>query len=153
MNSSPPGSSVHGILQARILELVPFPSPGDLSDPGIEPASPDRQIFLPLSHQGNPQEQWETSSWRVTVVSRQGTSSGCNKKNVSVSPLLCPIGRVCPSEYQLEWNGTYCLGSEGKSTSEFLKIYDWLKEFLSLSFLLPLCFLLYLPSFLPWWFR
>ena len=33
---SPPGSSVHGILQARILEWVATPSPGDLSDPGIE---------------------------------------------------------------------------------------------------------------------
>ena len=36
---SPPGSSVHGVLQARILEWVPFPSPGDLPDPGIEPTS------------------------------------------------------------------------------------------------------------------
>ena len=34
----PPGSSVRGILQARILEWIPFPSPGDLPDPGIEPA-------------------------------------------------------------------------------------------------------------------
>ena len=36
---SPPGSSVHGILQARILEGDACPPPGDLSDPGIEPAS------------------------------------------------------------------------------------------------------------------
>ena len=36
---SPPGASINGILQARILEL-PFPSPGDLSGPGIEPVSP-----------------------------------------------------------------------------------------------------------------
>ena len=34
---SPPGSSVHGILQARILEWVAMPPPGDLSDPGIKP--------------------------------------------------------------------------------------------------------------------
>ena len=40
MNCSPPGSPVHGILQAGILEWVPFPSPGDLPDPGIEPVSP-----------------------------------------------------------------------------------------------------------------
>ena len=40
VDCSPPGSSVHGILQARILEWVPFPSPGDLPDPGIEPRSP-----------------------------------------------------------------------------------------------------------------
>ena len=34
------GSSVHGIHQARILEGVAFPSPGDLPDPGIELKSP-----------------------------------------------------------------------------------------------------------------
>ena len=36
---SPPGSSVHGILQARILSGLPCPSPGDLSDPEIKPES------------------------------------------------------------------------------------------------------------------
>ena len=40
MDCSPPGSSVHGIFQARILEWVAIPSPGDLPDPGSEPASP-----------------------------------------------------------------------------------------------------------------
>ena len=40
MDCSPPGSSAYGILQARILEWVPFPSPGDLPDPGTEPMSP-----------------------------------------------------------------------------------------------------------------
>ena len=35
-----PGSSVHGILQARILQWVPFLSPGDFPDPGIKPGSP-----------------------------------------------------------------------------------------------------------------
>ena len=35
---SQPGSSVRGILPSGILELVAFPSPGDLRDPGIEPA-------------------------------------------------------------------------------------------------------------------
>ena len=40
MNCSPPGSSVPGILQARVLEWVPCPPPGDLPDPGIESRSP-----------------------------------------------------------------------------------------------------------------
>ena len=40
MDCSPPASSVHGILQARILEWVAIPSPGDLPNPGIKPASP-----------------------------------------------------------------------------------------------------------------
>ena len=34
--SPPPGSSVHGILQARILEWVAMPSSRDLPDPGIK---------------------------------------------------------------------------------------------------------------------
>ena len=36
---SPWGSSVHGIIQARILEGSPFPTEGDLPDPEIESAS------------------------------------------------------------------------------------------------------------------
>ena len=39
MDCSPPGSSVHGILQARILQWIVMPPPGDLSNPGIEPTS------------------------------------------------------------------------------------------------------------------
>ena len=36
----PPGSSVYGVFQARILEWFVFSSPGDLPDPGTELASP-----------------------------------------------------------------------------------------------------------------
>ena len=40
MDCSLPGSSVHGILQAIILEWVDTSSSGDLSNPRIEPVSP-----------------------------------------------------------------------------------------------------------------
>ena len=43
MNCSLPGSSVHKILHARILEWIAFPTPDDLPDPGIEPGSPALQ--------------------------------------------------------------------------------------------------------------
>ena len=43
MDCSPPGSSLHGILQARVLEWGAISSPGDLPDPGIEPGSPSFQ--------------------------------------------------------------------------------------------------------------
>ena len=43
VDSSPPGSSVHGILQARYWSRLPFPSPGDLPDSGIKPRSPALQ--------------------------------------------------------------------------------------------------------------
>ena len=40
MDCSPPGSCVHEILQPRILEGLPCPSPVNLPDPGIEPLAP-----------------------------------------------------------------------------------------------------------------
>ena len=40
MDSSLPGSSVHGILWARILKWVAIPFSRDCPIPGIEPASP-----------------------------------------------------------------------------------------------------------------
>ena len=40
MDCSPPGSSVHGISQARVLEWIAISFSGDLIDPGFEPASP-----------------------------------------------------------------------------------------------------------------
>ena len=39
MDCSPLGSSVHGILQARILEWVPCSPPEDLPNPGVESMS------------------------------------------------------------------------------------------------------------------
>ena len=51
---SPPGSSVYGISQIRILEWVAFLSSGDFPDQGIEPPTPALQVgSLPLGHQGS----------------------------------------------------------------------------------------------------
>ena len=48
-------STVHGILQARTLEWVAFPSPEDLPNPGIEPRSSTLQAdSLPAEPQGKP---------------------------------------------------------------------------------------------------
>ena len=47
--------TVHGILQARILEWVAFPSLGDLPTPGIEPRSSTLQAdSLSAEPQGKP---------------------------------------------------------------------------------------------------
>ena len=74
----PPGSSVYGILQARILEWVAiFSSPGDLSNPGIEPASPALQVdSLPLSHQGSS----HTKQWNL--IGRNCQSCRRNERNL-----------------------------------------------------------------------
>ena len=57
MDCSLPGSSIHGIFQARVLEWIAFPSPGDLPNPGIEPRSPALQADALLSEPpGKPNE-------------------------------------------------------------------------------------------------
>ena len=40
MDCKPPGSSFHGILQAKYWSGLPCPPPRDLPDSGIEPTSP-----------------------------------------------------------------------------------------------------------------
>ena len=55
MDYSPPGYSVHGVFQARILEWVAISSLGDLADPTIELLSPALQAnSLPLEQLGKP---------------------------------------------------------------------------------------------------
>ena len=58
MDCSASGSSAHVIFQQEYWRGLPFPDPGDLPDPGIEPvssASPALQAdSLLLSHRGSP---------------------------------------------------------------------------------------------------
>ena len=64
MDSSLPGSSVHRIFQARVLEWVAIPSPGYLPDPGIEPGSPGLQAdALPSEPPGKPTASFLLSSY------------------------------------------------------------------------------------------
>ena len=67
MHDSPPGSSVHGILQARILEWVAFPFSRDLPDPGIEPRSPTLQADSSLSEPPGKQDSNSTYLQRDAV--------------------------------------------------------------------------------------
>ena len=55
MDCSLPGFFVHGIFQQEYWSRLPFPSPGDLPDPGIEPRSPTIQAgTLPSEPPGKP---------------------------------------------------------------------------------------------------
>ena len=57
MDCSPPGSSVHGIFQARIQEGVVISFSRDLPGSGIEPRSPALQAVSLLSEPpGKPKE-------------------------------------------------------------------------------------------------
>ena len=68
MNHSLPGSSVHGILQARILQWVAVLSPGDHPDLGIKPGSPTLQAdSLPSEPPGKP--LWMDKKMRMITFS------------------------------------------------------------------------------------
>ena len=55
MDCSLPGSSVHGILQARTLECGAISFSGDLPNPGMKPGSPALQAdSLPFEPLGKP---------------------------------------------------------------------------------------------------
>ena len=57
---NPMDYTIHGIFQARILEWMPFPSPGDLPNPGVEPRSPTLQAdSLPSELPGKPTTEEE----------------------------------------------------------------------------------------------
>ena len=65
-----PGSSVHGILQARILEWVAVPSSKGSSQPRIEPKSPALQMdFSPFEppgkHPPTPQKTYRDSHFTL----------------------------------------------------------------------------------------
>ena len=66
LDCSPPGFSVQGIFQQEYWNGLPFPTPGDLSDPGIESVSFASPVFsgrffttVPPEKPGEPHEQYE----------------------------------------------------------------------------------------------
>ena len=67
---------VHGIFQARLLEWVAFPSPGDLPNSGTEPRSPALQVnSLPAKPQGKPSlnQSYPCNGSTVLAISPPGT--------------------------------------------------------------------------------
>ena len=59
MDCNLPGSSIHGILQARVLEWVAISFSGDLPDLQIEPGSPALQAeALPSESPRKPRTQY-----------------------------------------------------------------------------------------------
>ena len=80
----PMDSTVHGILQARMLEWVAFPSPGDLPNSGIELRSPALQADpLPTEQPGKPQTKVE-----MNVKVAQSCLALCDLMDYTVHAIL-----------------------------------------------------------------
>ena len=77
VDCSLPGFSIHEILQARILEWVPFPSPGDLPDPGIETGSPALEAdALTYEPPGKPRwDEWKCQGLQLERLVRTMTQA------------------------------------------------------------------------------
>ena len=81
MDCSLPGPSIHRILEARILEWLPCPPPGDLPDPGIEPVSPALQVdSLPIESPEKPllciPKMWLNYAWFLLMKFKEYIPSG-----------------------------------------------------------------------------
>ena len=80
MGHSPPGSSIHGTLQARILKQVACPPPGNLFDPEIERMSP---TFL----------HWQSGSLPLVPLRKHGkTSLGRDVQRKEGFPIFVMVG-------------------------------------------------------------
>ena len=97
MGYSLPGSSVHRVFQARILEL-PVPSPADLPDPGIEPmslASPALAGgFFTVEPPGKPIDQYQNQASDIGTIHRADSDS-ISFKCICVCVCVCVC--VCSS--------------------------------------------------------
>ena len=102
MDCSSQGSSVHGISLARILEWMPFPTPGDLPDPGIEPLSPTspalQVVSLSWHHLGSPLRsltipyvlfQLESQAYQTGIISTLFSSQLFHSRTSQV-----PVGYI-----------------------------------------------------------
>ena len=96
VDCSPPGSSVHGVLQARMLKCVAIPFPGDCADPGFKPKSPAFQADSLLSKPpGKPYGYFKVTTFFLITLRYRGNrlpswltgeESACNAGDVSSIP-------------------------------------------------------------------
>ena len=122
MDYSPPGSSVHGILQAMIQDGLPCPPPGDFPNPGIKPMSPALQAdSLPT---------WEAYMKKLSTGTVLLFHSSSPKNTRTLWPFNSPRCELGPHSTSLHWwhlrkqrGGTLCPVHPGCMTAKYqLKI-------------------------------
>ena len=75
----PPGSSVHGILQARVLGRISISRSGDLPDPGVKPASLPPPALVNSLVNGKPSQLAMTNSRKTKKRNRRKRCSSCHQ--------------------------------------------------------------------------
>ena len=124
MDCSPPGSSVHGLLQARTLEWVAMPSSKQSSRQGLNPGlCIAGRFFTILATQGSLRIQ----KWVASLFSRE-TSQPRNWTGVS-----CIAGRLFTSWAQIiTYLSTITLDVNGINTPiKRRRVDEWIKKKIS----------------------
>ena len=114
MDCSPPGSSVHRISKEEYWRGLPFPSPGDLSNPGIEPKSPGLAGgFFTTESLGKPRGVWlrESKWWSFKSISSRGLHLGKPRKR---QRCICfsedvDLGKLCKKRKRKKKKHTHSL--------------------------------------------
>ena len=90
---------VHGILQARILEWVAYPSPGDLPNQGIKPGSPALKAdSLTAQLPGKPGQSYEPlPNVSIRRVKDKNIQQEWNLKFPCYPHERCPLYKYLPS--------------------------------------------------------
>ena len=110
MDCSLSGSSVRGIFQARVLEGITIPSPGDLPNPGIKPRSPAlRADALPSEPPGKKEEGCKWLLRSQVILSAMLCCAG-----------LCLVAQSCPTLCDLGLQPARLLCAWGFSRQEYL---------------------------------
>ena len=139
MDCIPPDSSVHGVLQARILEWVAIPLSRDLPDLGIEPGSPAVRMDSLLS--------WVTREAQVVLRMKPRLSTNVMHDSSLLTPTsflhrsspLCSPGHILLVLFS-SWNTNACLRRCYCTGYSFcLKCWPLTLPWLALSQALALC--------------
>ena len=99
VDSSPPGSSVHGFSRQEYWSGLPCPPPGDLPDPEIEPVSSALQAdSLPteppealLSHITKANPMWHAQKWNNSILSKRLLSTTRYSQDNIIFPSANPF--------------------------------------------------------------
>ena len=124
MDYSPSGSSVHGILQARVLEWVAISFSSILPDPGIKPRSPALQAdSLPTELFRSTISEKEEVTWLVSKHQEMSHLSRVKTWNAVITSLLgIFLVHISKAGRELTWKAT-CI------SAIFLCSFVWSKCF------------------------
>ena len=138
MDCSLPSSSVHGILQERILDRVVMPSSTDLPDPGTESTSL-RLHWRVLYHQRHlwrPESQFSYTCWENEFSKLLGGSDDKESAWRAEDLSLIPGSRRSPGEgkgYPLHYSGLENSMDRGAWSMESPRVrHDWATKHIEL---------------------